>query len=140
MFMPPTSWKPPRTVVASPVEKSTRKLKLPYGLSRCVAITAPKVGRELGPGWVRAHSRAGGRGHLADPEDHELGRPGRADADDTDQPALVEVVAGHGRGIAADEEALLGLGAEQGARAPLVEEEALDRVPHAVPQGRAVDL
>jgi len=38
MFIPLTSWKAPRMVLASPVVKSTRKLKLLYGFSRSLAI------------------------------------------------------------------------------------------------------
>src|SRR6478609_3193563 len=131
MFRPLTSWNPARTEFTSPVAKSTRKLKLPYGVSRWTAMVGP-----LGSGG----SARGRGGDLADAEDDELRRLGGRDADDADQPAVVQVVGGHRGGVAADEEALLGLGAEQCARAPFVEQEALDGVAHGVPKRRSVDL
>src|SRR5215471_7148798 len=128
MFMPVTSWKPPRTLFLSPVPISTRKLKLPYGSSLCVAISAPR------------RSGGGGRGPLADSEDDKLGGLGRRHPDEADEPAVVQVVLRHGRRVAPDVIRLFGLAAEQRAGLPLAEQEAFDGVPDRVPQGWPVDL
>src|SRR6266511_1155129 len=133
MFIPLTSWNPPRTVFASPVVKSTMKLKLLYGLSRGVAISPPCRYSGVGSGGGR-------RGPLADAEDHELGGPGRGDADDADEPAVGQVVLGHRGGVALDVEALLRLAAQQRAGLPFAQQEPLHGVPHRVPQRRPVDL
>ena len=77
---------------------------------------------------------------LADAEDHELGGLQRRDADQADQPAVVEVVLRHGRAVALHEVGLLGLVAEQRAALPFVEQEILDRAPHVGPQRVAVGL
>src|SRR5690348_13513919 len=133
MFMPLTSWKPPRTVLASPVLKSTRKLKLMYGLSRWVAIDCSY--------WVSGRGSGGrARGELADPEDDELGRACRRDTDLDDQTTVVEVVGGHRRGVAADEEPLLRLRAQECAGLPFGEQETLDGGPHRGPQRGSIDL
>ena len=55
---------------------------------------------------------------LLDAEDDELGRFDRRDADLADQPAVVDVVLGHGRAVAVDEERLLLRQALQRAAAP----------------------
>ena len=78
------------------------------GLSREVAIASSSLSISFGVG-----------GPLADAEDHELGRLDRRDADQADQPAVVEIVLRHRRAVAADEERLLGLVAEQRAVLPL---------------------
>src|SRR4051812_41038698 len=79
-------------------------------------------------------------GPLTDAEDDELGGPQRRDANLADQPTVIEIVLVHRRAIAAHEERLLGLVAEEGAHLPLVEEEVLDRAADVRPQALAVGL
>src|SRR5207237_5961784 len=55
---------------------------------------------------------------LADAEDYELGGLGRGQADEDDEPAVVEVVLRHGRSVAADEVCVLRLVAQERAVAP----------------------
>ncbi len=47
------------------------------------------------------------RTELADADDHELRRSGHGDSDQDDEAAVVKVVLGHRRTVAADEERLL---------------------------------
>src|SRR5262245_40034696 len=77
---------------------------------------------------------------LADAEDHELGGFDHRDADETDEPAVVEVVLVHRAAVAAYEERLLRALTEQRARAPLAEQEAADRLADVGPQRGAVRL
>src|SRR5690242_21620946 len=70
------SWKPASTP-SVPEPRSTRKLNWAYGRSLFAAIVVPPL-----RGW----SALGVRRPLADPEDHELGRPQRRDADQAHQP------------------------------------------------------
>src|SRR4051794_25418909 len=79
-------------------------------------------------------------GPLPDPEDDELRGSQRGYADETDQPAVVEVVLGHRRAVALDEEGLLRLRSLQLARAPLGREEVGDGVPDLGPQRLGVRL
>ena len=53
---------------------------------------------------------------LTDAEDDELGRPGRRHSDQAYKAAVVEVVLGHGRAVAADEERLLRLPSQESTR------------------------
>src|SRR3954470_22101780 len=115
---PLTSEKPPTICPSSPVPcsppRATMKLNAPYGVSsRRTAIACLRSG-ELRVGGV-----------LADAEDHELGRLGRCDPDQADQPPVVEVVLGHRRPVAADEVRLLRLRPHQRAGLPLEEQEVL---------------
>ena len=64
----------------------------------------------------------------------------RRDADQADEPAVVDVVLRHRRAIAADEVRLLRLVAEQRALLPLVEQEVVDRASYVRPQRLAVGL
>src|SRR4051812_16252316 len=82
---------------------STLKLNAPYGLSRLVATESSFV------------SAASVRGPLADPEDDELGRLHGRHPDEADEPAVVEIVLGHGRAVAVHEVRLVRGGSEQGA-------------------------
>src|SRR5689334_6910037 len=122
---PLTSEKPPTIVPSSPEPwsppRATRKLNAPYGLSRCTAMPQPSSGPRVGR-------------ELADPEDHELRRFGRRHPDQADQPTVVEVVLGHRRAVAADEERLLRGRAEQRTGQPLHVQEILDRAADRVPQ------
>src|SRR3954454_19653514 len=70
---------------------------------------------------------------LADAEDDELGGAERRDADGADEPPVVEVVLRHRRAVAAHEESLVRLVAEERARLPLVEEEVLDGATDVAP-------
>src|SRR5690242_3657225 len=109
------------------------KLNVPYGLSRWVAIGSPRQDSRAGSGGRRCRP-------LTDTEDHELRGLGRGHPDDANQATVVQVVLSHGRGVALDVEALLGLGAEQCARFPFIEQETRDGVPNRVPEGWAVYL
>src|SRR5665213_3686774 len=88
-------------------------------------------------GTSSSRSAAAG-GVLADAEDHEFGRFERSDADDADQPAVVEVGLGHGGHVAADEEGFGGRGPEQPALAPLIVEKVADGGAHRAPERLAV--
>src|SRR6185295_2016874 len=115
----PSPWSPPR---------ETRKLKAEYGLLRNVGMVS-LLASGLGVGRP-----------LADAEDHELGRLHRRHADEADQAPVVVVVLGHRRAVAADEERLLGLVAQQRAVAPQGEQEVLDGAADVVPQAAVVGL
>src|SRR5262245_59654894 len=114
---------------------STRKLNWLYGRSRSVAmgcllfrvLESGRSGRDV-------------EGLLSDAEDHELGRPQRGDTDEADEAAVVEVVLGHRRSVAPDEERLLWNRPEQVAVGEFVEEEVLHSAAHVVPESLAVGL
>ena len=77
---------------------------------------------------------------MADAEDDELGGLDGGDANDADESAVVEVVLCHGGSIAFYEERIFGFVAEEGASAPLSEEEVADGVADACPEVLAVGL
>src|SRR5688500_11923904 len=79
-------------------------------------------------------------GHLADPEDHELGRLHRREADLDDQLARVDDLGRVGLGVALDVERLLRSRPHQGARAPQERQERGDRPLHALPEAMVVGL
>src|SRR5881227_45414 len=91
----------------------------------------------LSPLWWSA---LGVRRPLADAEDHELRGPQRRDADQADEPPVVEVVLGHRRAVAADEVRLLRLISQQRAVLPLVEQEVVDGAPDGGPETLTVRL
>src|SRR4051794_34532959 len=95
--------------------------------------TPPRI-----PGGER--SAAAVRGPLADAEDDELRRADGGDADQADEPTVVEVVLRHGGAVAADEERLLGLVTEQRTVLPLRVQEVVDRPAHVVPEQFAIGL
>src|SRR5688572_26358024 len=129
MPMPLTSWKPASGPSVLPVPRSTRKLNCTYGRSRRTAMSP-----------LSQASAPAVRGPLTDAEDDEFGRPQRRDTDLADQAPVVEIVLRHRRAIAAYEERLLGLVAEQRTHLPFVQQEVLDRAPHVGPQLIAVRL
>ncbi len=105
--------------------------------------------------WARGSGRARGRaaqsssgssgssepsGPLADAEDHELGRPHRRDADEYDEPAVVDVVLRHRGPVAPDEERVLRLRPDQAAVAPERGQELLDLLADARPEPLVVRL
>src|SRR5262249_13377506 len=77
---------------------------------------------------------------LADAEDDELGGLDHRDADQTDQPAVVEVVLSHSRAVTSHEESFFGLRPHERAVAPLVETEVRDRLTDVGPKRLAVVL
>src|SRR5262249_47985312 len=131
MPIPVTSWKPASGPSVLPVPRSTRKLNWTYGRSRRTAMIQSFLLRGA------THGVGGG---LSNAEDDELGRSERDHADQHDQSPIVQVVLGHGGAVAAHEERLLGLVAQQRAGLPLVEQKILDRPPHVRPQRFAVRL
>ena len=76
----------------------------------------------------------GGLTGLVDPDDHELRGTQNRDADEDDQAAVVEIVLRHRRPVAADEERLLGLRAEELARVPAADELRRDLLADARPR------
>src|SRR3954447_2160281 len=108
MPMPLNSWKPAFGPEVSPVPRSTRKLNWTYG-------------RSLNSATAHASSDFAVGRPLADAEDDELGRTQRGDADQADQPPVIEVVLRHRRAVALDEVGLLRSVAEQRAVHPFVE-------------------
>src|SRR5262252_3360255 len=127
--MPETSEKPASMgppPATSP--NSTLKLNAPYGLSRLVAI-APFPSSAAGVGCP-----------LPDAEDHELGRLDRGDADQADQPAVVEIVLRHGAAVAQNEVGFIGGRAHERAVTPLHLEKVLDGAGDVAPQRLVVGL
>ena len=78
------------------------------------------------------------RGPLADLENDELGGLDQCDADEADEAALVDVVLGHGGAVAANEEGVFGLGAQQCAVDPFGVEEVGDGGAECGPERLAV--
>src|SRR3954454_65044 len=120
----------PASTPSVPVPRSTRKLNCAYGRSRLAAMS-----RSLSRSLLLCVARP-----LADPEDHELGRLQRRDADQADEAAVVEVVLRQRRPVAPDEVRRLGLVAEQRSHLELVEEEVRDGAADVRPQRLSVRL
>ncbi len=127
MPSPLTSEKPPTICPSSPEPWSppsaTRKLKAPYGVSSrrtaigCLLSSASRRRSTGRCGRSRTRPASSGR-----------------HADQADQPAVVEVVLGHRRPVAADEVRLLRLRPEQRPGPPLDEQEVLDRLSGCSPR------
>src|SRR5215212_11660509 len=96
------SWNPASGPAVTPSPRLTRKLNCTYGRSRSTAMTTPPRWRGKGGG-----SAAAVRGPLADAEHDELRGADRGDADQADEPAVVQVVLRHRGAVAAHEERLL---------------------------------
>src|SRR5215468_7664915 len=133
MPRPLISWKPAcgKPGLELPIMSEVSwKLNAPYGVPslRCVAIAdyscrIPRrhaLGRRVG-------------GELTDAEDDELGWLDDGDADETDQPPVVQIVLCHGRAVAAHEERLLWLGAHQSIVLPLAVKEVPDGLANVGP-------
>src|SRR5262245_45959037 len=79
-------------------------------------------------------------GLLADAEDHELRRLHWRDADQTNQPAVVDVVLAHGRAVALHEERLVRRRAEERTVAPHGREKSGQAPSHGRPGAFVVRL
>src|SRR5438552_8848373 len=90
----------------------------PTALESSKQLTKPKMSRDESRSSLCLHLAVSRP--LTNPEDDELSRTQRGHADQADQPAIVQIVLGHGRAIAFDEVSLLGFVAEQRPHLPLV--------------------
>src|SRR5690606_22246209 len=80
---------------------------------RSAEVDEEIVGTVRRVAWHGSFSLSASVGRLlADAEDDELCRLDRGHADQADQAAVIEVVLGHRRPVAPDEERFFGLGAE----------------------------
>src|SRR6516162_7613132 len=70
---------------------------------------------------------------LLDAEGDELRRPDNRDADQTDQPTVLDVIGSHCRQVTADEECVARFDAEERAVGPLRHQEGSDAVGHPAP-------
>src|SRR5690625_4950697 len=155
-----TSWRPP--------EPAWVEVLTPTSMSRpetavSALMTSPSISRkkfcatigslvnspsttgvtpwEMGPGGTGRQGKSGrGLLGLADPEDHELGRLDRRQADLDDELARRDAVGGVGRLVALDVVGLVGRGPEQGAGLPQAVQVAAEGAGDAFPQGDVVGL
>src|SRR5262245_50104135 len=87
---------------------------------------------------MAAGSNLAVRGPLANTEDDKFGRPQRGDADQANEPAIIEIVLRHRRTVALDEVGLFRLVTQEGAHLPFVQEEVFDGAPDIGPELLAI--